>query len=110
MKAILNSKFQKDCVPIIEDSSINEDLQVVDEEYHTIDQTLEEIEKELKHALEFPEEAYKDKGKHKIYEFEMGTYSKPSNVEELQELEDLVHQEVMETLSEIEVLKNHYNI
>ena len=83
MKAILNSKFQKDVVTIIEDSSNNEYVQGANEEYHTMDQTLEEIEKELKNAPELPEESYKDKGKQKIYELEMGTCSKPSNVEEL---------------------------
>ena len=55
MKAILNSKFQKDVVTIMKEYSINEDLQVAYEEYHIVDQTLEEIEKELKHAPEFPE-------------------------------------------------------
>ena len=44
MKAILNPKFQKDGVTIIEDSSIIEDLEVLDEEYHTVYQTLEEIQ------------------------------------------------------------------
>ena len=41
MKAILNPKFQKDVVTIIEDSSNDEDIQVANEEYHTADQTLE---------------------------------------------------------------------
>ena len=58
MKAILNPKFEKNVVTIIEDSSSDEDLQVVDEEYHTIDQTLEE--------------ACRDKGKQKVVEFEIG--------------------------------------
>ena len=70
-----------------------------------MDQTLEEIEKELKNIREFPKESYKDKGKQKISKFEMGTCSKPSNVEELEEKDSPPHQAVMETLSEIEVLK-----
>ena len=32
-------------------------------ELHTINQTLEDFEKEMKHASEFPEEGYTDKGK-----------------------------------------------
>ena len=40
MNSILNPKFKKNVVTIIEDSSSDEYLQVVDEEYHTIDQTL----------------------------------------------------------------------
>ena len=99
MKAILNSKFQKDVVIIVEESSSDEDLQGADEEYHTMDQTLEEIEKELKNIRELPTESYKDKGKQNNSKFEMSTCSKPSNVEELKEHEDHAHQQVMETLS-----------
>ena len=53
MKAILNSKFQRDVVTIIEDSSNDEDIQVANEEYHTIDQTLEEIHEELRHTPDY---------------------------------------------------------
>ena len=59
----------------------------------------------MKHALEFPEEAYKDKGKHKISEFEIGTCSNASNVEQLRKRADTGHKAIMETLLEIEVLK-----
>ena len=53
MKTILNSKFQKNVVTIIEDSSNDEDIQVANEEYHTIDQTLEEIHEELRHTPDY---------------------------------------------------------
>ena len=58
MKDVLYSKFQKDAVTIVEDSSSDEDPQVAYIEHHTMDQsiehhivdkTLEEIEKELEH-------------------------------------------------------------
>ena len=71
MKAILNPKFQKNVVTNIEDFYSDEYLQVADEEYHIIDQTLEEIQEELRH-----------KGKKKMVEFEIGTCSKPSDIEE----------------------------
>ena len=99
MKAILNPKFQKDVVTIIEDSSIYEYLQVVDEEYHTTHQTLEEIQEELRHTPNLFEEACKDKGKQFVFEFEIGTCSKPLDIEELNEQEDHAHQKVMESLS-----------
>ena len=51
------------------------------------------------------EEACKDKGKHKVLEFEIGTCFKPSSIEELNEQEDPAHQKVMDSLSKIEVLK-----
>ena len=50
-------------------------------------------------------EAYKDRGKQIISDFEIGTCSKPSVIEELNEQEDPAHQKVMESLSEVEVLK-----
>ena len=59
----------------------------------------------MRHAPELPEEAYKDKGKQKISEFEIGTCSKPSDFEELKEYEDPAHQKGMESLLEVEVLK-----
>ena len=46
-----------------------------------MDRTLEDIEKYLEHVPKFPEEDHKDKGKQKIYEFEMGMCSKSPNVE-----------------------------
>ena len=53
----------------------------------------------------FPQESYKDKDKHKVYEFEIGTCSKPSYIEALKEQDDHAHQKVMESLSEVKVLK-----
>ena len=50
-----------------------------------MDQTLEDIEKELEHISKLPEECHKDKGEQKIYEFEMDMCSKSLNVEELEE-------------------------
>ena len=38
-KVILNPKFHKDVVTVIEDSSSDEDLQAADESYHTTEQT-----------------------------------------------------------------------
>ena len=71
MKVVLDSKFQKDAVPIVEYSLSDEDPQVADIEHHTLDQTLEEIENELDHILELLKEGHKDKGKKNISEFEM---------------------------------------
>ena len=51
------------------------------------------------------EEACKDKGKHKVFEFDIGTCSKPSVIEELNEHEDPAYQKVMESLSEVKILK-----
>ena len=99
MKAILNKKLQRDGVTTIEDSSNDEYLQVADEEYHTKDQTPEEIQDEFRHTPNFPEEAWKDKSKHKVFEFEIFTCSKPLDIEELNEQEDHAHQKVMESLS-----------
>ena len=65
MKVVLDSNFQKDVVTVIEYSSSYEYLQLADVEHHIVDQTiehdtvnqkLEEIEKELKHASELREE------------------------------------------------------
>ena len=59
----------------------------------------------MTYTLDLPEEVGKDKGKQKFLEFEIGTCCKPSNIEELNEQEDPAHQKVMDSLSEIEVLK-----
>ena len=108
MKVVLDLKFQKVAATIVEYSSINEYLQVVDVKHHIVDQTiehhivnqtLEEIEKELEHALELREEGYKDKGKQKIYVSKMETCSNLSNVKELEEQENPTDQAVTETLS-----------
>ena len=48
MKVVLDSKFQKYVVTIVEDSLSDEDPQIRDIE-HIVDQTLEGIEKELEH-------------------------------------------------------------
>ena len=48
------------------------------------------------------EEACKDNGKNKVVEFEIGTCSKPSDIEE-----DLAHQEVMESSSKVQILKKY---
>ena len=58
----------------------------------------------MRHRPNLLEEACKDKGKQKVVEFEIGSCSKPSDIEELNEQEDLAHQKVMESLSEFEVL------
>ena len=50
MKAILNLKFQKDVVIVIEDSSSDEDIQVANEECHAVEQTLAEIQEELRYT------------------------------------------------------------
>ena len=110
MKAILNSKFQKHVVTVIEYSSSDEDIHVVDEEYHIVDQTLEDIQEELRHTQDFPEEACTYKGKHKVSKIEIGTCSKPSAIAELNEQEDPAHQKVMESLLEVEDMKNYHNI
>ena len=104
MKAILNSKFQKYNVIVIEDSYNDEDTQVFDEEYHVVDQTLEEIQEELRYTPYMFEEYSKDKGKQKVLEFEIGTCSKPSVIKELNEQGDHACQKVMDSLSEIEFL------
>ena len=44
MKTILNSKFQKYVVTIIEVSSNDEDIKVSNAKFQTVDQTLEEIQ------------------------------------------------------------------
>ena len=59
----------------------------------------------MRYTPDLPKEACKDKGKHKVFKFEIGTCSKPSVIEELNEREDLAHQKVMESLSKVEVLK-----
>ena len=51
------------------------------------------------------EEACKYKGKQKVFEFEIGTCLKPSDIEELNEQEDPAHQKVMESLSDVEILR-----
>ena len=66
MKVVLNSKFQKDLVTIVEDSLSDEDPQIVDIEHHRVDQTLEGISIEMEHISELPKEGHKDKGKKKI--------------------------------------------
>ena len=71
MKVVLDSKFQRYAVTIVEDSSSDEDTQTEDIE-HTLDQAEEDIEKEVEHISQLPEEGHKDKGKKRIYEFEMG--------------------------------------
>ena len=65
MNVVLDSKFQKDTIIVVEDSSNYEDSQIIDiehhgvdqtKEHHTINQTLEEFEKELEYVSELPEE------------------------------------------------------
>ena len=63
MKAILNLKFQKYVVTVIEYSSNDEDIQVANEKYHAMDQTLEYIQEELRYTPYMFEEYSKDKGK-----------------------------------------------
>ena len=41
MKVVLDSKFQKDVVIVVEDSSSDEKLQVAYIEHHIVDQTIE---------------------------------------------------------------------
>ena len=65
MKVVVDSKFQKDVVTIVEYSSSEENPQIENIE-DTIDQTLEYIEKHLQHLPKFPEEDHKDKGKQRI--------------------------------------------
>ena len=48
----------------------------------------------MRHTPNLLEEAYKDNGKNKVVEFEIGTCSKPSDIEE-----DPGNQEVIESLS-----------
>ena len=76
MKAILNPNFQKDVVTVIEDYSSDEDLQAADKIYHTVDQTLREIQEELMYTPDSIKEA--SKGKQKLVEFDVCTCSKPS--------------------------------
>ena len=105
MKVVLDSKFKKYAVTILEDSSSDEDPQIVDIEHHRVDQTLEGISIEMEHISELPKEGHKDKGKKKIYEFEMGMYFKSPNMEKLEQQEIPARQTIMETLSEVEVIK-----
>ena len=88
MKAILNPKFQKNVVTIIEDSSNDEYLQAGDEKYHIADQTFGDIQEELMHTPDLIKETCK--GKQKVVEFEVGTCSRTPVIEE-----DPAHQEVM---------------
>ena len=60
----------------IEYSSSDEDLQDSDEIYHSLDQTLGEIQEELMHTPNLIKEACK--GKQKVVEFEVGTCSRTS--------------------------------
>ena len=50
MKAILNPKFQKNIVIVIEDSYSQENLQATEEAYQEEEQTLAKIQKELMHT------------------------------------------------------------
>ena len=88
MKAILNPKFQKDIVTVIEDSSSDEDVHAANESYHTADQTLAEIQEEFMHTPYLIKDVCK--GKQKVAEFEVGTGLKPSKIDE-----DPTHLEMM---------------
>ena len=61
MKAILNPKFEKYTMTVIEDSSIDEYLQALDENYHTTNQTLIENQEELMHTHDLIKEVCKGK-------------------------------------------------
>ena len=65
MKVVLDSKFQKDAVTIVEYSLSDEDPQIADIEHYTVDKTLDDIKKEHEHISELSEEGHKDKGKQK---------------------------------------------
>ena len=71
MKAVLDSKFKKNTVTTIEDSSSEEDLQIKNVE-HTVAQTLDSIEKGLKSFPKILEKYHRDKGKQKVLQFEVG--------------------------------------
>ena len=82
MKAVLDSKFKKNTITTIEDSSIEEDLQIKNVEYRMA-QTLESIEKGLRSFPIILEEDHKEKGKQKKLEFQVGVSSKSPNMEAL---------------------------
>ena len=62
MKVVLDSKFHKDVVTIVEDSPSEEGPQIANLEYK-VDQTLGDIEKHLEHDPKLLEVDHKDKGK-----------------------------------------------
>ena len=84
---------------VIKDSSSEEDLQDANKSYHTTDQTLGEIQQELMHTPDLIKEVCKCK--QKVDEYEVGTCSKPSEIDE----DPPAHPEMMKSVSEVEVLK-----
>ena len=101
MKAILNPKFQKDIVTVIEYSSSDEYLQAVDKIYHTKDPTLAKIQEELMHTTDLIKKFCK--GKQKVVEFEVGSGLMPLEIDEV-----LAHLEMMESISEVGLLKKSF--
>ena len=75
MKAILNPRFWKNTVTVIEDSSGKENLQAADEYYHEEEKTLAEIRKELLYMPSLSINLYK--GKEKLMSLKMVRVQNP---------------------------------